>query len=104
MIGRRLKLLALELEVPIVVTAEIGRNPEFRTDKRAALGDFRDSDILAQVADNVLLLHRPDAYDRDDPRQGETDIVVAKQRGGPVATITVRHELRFGRFVDERSQ
>ncbi len=100
-IGRRLKLLALELDIPILVTAEIGRNTEQRTDKKAALGDFRDSDVLAQVADNVLLLHRPDAYDRYDPRSGETDVIVAKQRGGPTTTVSIRHELRFGRFVDE---
>lgn len=99
-IGRRLKQLALELDIPILVTADIGRNPEMRTDKRPTLGDFHSSDVLAQVADTVLLLHRPDAYDRDDPRSGETDIIVAKQRGGPTATLPIRHELRFGRFLD----
>jgi len=100
-IGRRLKLLALEFNIPILVTAEIGRNPETRIDKRPALGDFHSSDVLAQVADNVLLLHRPDAYDRDDPRSGETDIILAKQHAGPTRTISLRHELRFGRFVDD---
>ncbi|SII49557.1 DnaB-like helicase C-terminal domain-containing protein [Mycobacteroides abscessus] len=103
-IGRRLKLLALELDVPILVTAEIGKGPEKRIDRRPTLFDFRDSEILPLIADTVLLLHRPDADDYGDTRQGEADIIVAKQRGGPVATITVRHELRFGRFVDERSQ
>jgi replicative DNA helicase len=70
---RRLKVLALELDVPVLVTAELGRSVDQRVDRRPNLGDFRDSDTISQVADNVILLYRPDAFDRDDPRGGEAD-------------------------------
>ena len=48
----------------------------------------------------VILLHRPDAYERDDPRMGEADLILAKHRAGPQATITVAHQLHYCRFVD----
>ncbi|WP_162240398.1 DnaB-like helicase C-terminal domain-containing protein [Nocardia arizonensis] len=99
-ITRRLKLLALELNIPIVVTAELGRGVEARTDKRPLVTDLRDSDTLSQVADNILLIHRPDAYDRDDSRGGEADLILAKHRLGPTAITTVAHQLHLGRFID----
>ncbi len=55
---------------------------------------------LEQDADMVILLHRPDAFERDDPRAGEADIIVGKHRNGPTATITVAHQLHLSRFVD----
>lgn len=97
---RRLKALARELHIPLVATAELNRSTEHRNDKRPQLGDLRDSDVIAQVADKVLLLHRPDAYERDDPRMGEADLILAKHRAGPPSTITVAHQLHYSRFVD----
>ncbi|MGB3325879.1 MAG: DnaB-like helicase C-terminal domain-containing protein [Mycolicibacterium fortuitum] len=99
-IARRLKLLALELEIPVVVTAEIGRGAEYRVDKRLTINDFRDSDTIAQVADNIILLHRPDAFDREDPRGGEADLHLAKHRNGPTVVVTVAHQLHIGRFTN----
>jgi len=99
-VARRLKVLALELRIPIVVTAELSRAVENRADKRPGLGDLRDSDTLGQVADIVMLLHRPDAYDRNDPRAGEADLVICKHRNGSTATVTVAHQLHYGRFVN----
>lgn len=99
-VARRLKVLALELGIPIIVTAELGRGVENRVDKRPGLGDLRDSDTLGQVADIVMLLHRPDAYDRSDPRSGEADLIICKHRNGSNATVTVAHQLHYGRFVD----
>ncbi|SLH80274.1 replicative DNA helicase [Mycobacteroides abscessus subsp. abscessus] len=55
---------------------------------------------LEQDADMVILLHRPDAFERDDPRGGEADLIVGKHRNGPTATITVAHQLHLSRFVD----
>ena len=55
---------------------------------------------IEQDADMVLLLHRPDAFERDDPRAGEADLILAKHRNGPTATITVAHQLHYSRFVD----
>jgi len=55
---------------------------------------------IEQDADMVVLLHRPDAFERDDPRAGEADLILAKHRNGPTATITVAHQLHYSRFVD----
>jgi replicative DNA helicase len=55
---------------------------------------------LEQDADMVILIHRPDAFERDDPRMGEADLILAKHRAGPTATITVAHQLHYSRFVD----
>ncbi len=97
---RRLKTLALELDVPVVVTAELGRAIESRNDKRPTLGDLRESDTIHQVADNIILIHRPDSFERDHPRMGEADLILAKHRQGPPARITVAHQLHYSRFVD----
>lgn len=96
--SRQLKLLAKELEVPVVAISQLNRGPEARTDKRPQLADLRESGSLEQDADMVMLLYRPDSQDRDDSRAGEADIILAKHRGGPIDTVTVAHRLRFSRF------
>ena len=98
--SRQLKLLAKELEVPVVAISQLNRGPEQRTDKKPQVSDLRESGSLEQDADMVILLHRPDAFERDDPRAGEADIIVGKHRNGPTATITVAHQLHLSRFVD----
>jgi replicative DNA helicase len=55
---------------------------------------------IEQDADMVILLHRPDAFERDDPRAGEADLILAKHRNGPTSTITVAHQLHYSRFAD----
>lgn len=98
--SRSIKLLAKELEVPVVAISQLNRGPEQRTDKRPQVSDLRESGSLEQDADMVILLHRPDAFERDDPRAGEADIIVGKHRNGPTATITVAHQLHLSKFVD----
>jgi replicative DNA helicase len=98
--SRNLKLLAKELEVPVVAISQLNRGPEQRTDKKPQLADLRESGSLEQDADMVLLIHRPDAFERDDPRMGEADLILAKHRSGPTSTITVAHQLHYSRFVD----
>ena len=98
--SRALKLLAKELGVPVVAISQLNRGPEQRTDKRPMLSDLRESGSLEQDSDLVLLLHRPDASDRDDPRAGEADLIVAKHRNGPQATVTLAHQLHYSRFAD----
>ncbi|WFN92760.1 replicative DNA helicase [Gordonia sihwensis] len=98
--SRSIKLLAKELEVPVVAISQLNRGPEQRTDKRPQVSDLRESGSLEQDADMVILLHRPDSTERDDPRAGEADIIVGKHRNGPTATITVAHQLHLSRFVD----
>ncbi|MFE0764176.1 replicative DNA helicase [Streptomyces smyrnaeus] len=99
-VARRLKLLALELRIPIVAVSTLNRNPELRDDKKPQLNDLRDSGALEDVADLVILIHREDAYDRQSPRAGEADLIVSKHNNGPTATITVAFQGHYSRFVD----
>ncbi|KQU35932.1 MULTISPECIES: replicative DNA helicase [unclassified Rhodococcus (in: high G+C Gram-positive bacteria)] len=98
--SRSLKLLAKELMVPVVAICQLNRGPEQRTDKKPMVSDLRESGSLEQDADMVILLYRPDATERDDPRGGEADLILGKHRNGPTATITVAHQLHLSRFVD----
>jgi replicative DNA helicase len=98
--SRQLKLLAKELEVPVVAIAQLNRGPEQRTDKKPMLSDLRESGSLEQDADMVILLNRPDAFERDDPRGGEADFILAKHRNGPTKTVTVAHQLHLSRFAN----
>lgn len=96
--SRQIKLLAKELEVPVVAMSQLNRGPEQRTDKKPMLSDLRESGSIEQDADMVILLHRPDAFETDDPRGGEADLIVAKHRAGPTRTVTVAHQLHLSRF------
>ncbi|MDL5154889.1 replicative DNA helicase [Actinomycetospora termitidis] len=98
--SRQLKLLAKELEIPLVAMSQLNRGPEQRTDKKPQLSDLRESGSLEQDADMVMLINRPDAFERDDPRAGEADIILAKHRNGPTATIPIAHQLHYSRFAD----
>ncbi|MFM8239846.1 MAG: DnaB-like helicase C-terminal domain-containing protein, partial [Actinomycetota bacterium] len=98
--SRSLKLLAKELDVPVIAVSQLNRGPEQRTDKRPLLADLRESGSLEQDADMVILLHREDAYERESPRAGEADFIVAKHRNGPTSTITVAFQGHYSRFVD----
>ncbi len=98
--SRALKLLAKELSVPVVALSQLNRGPEQRADKKPALSDLRESGSLEQDADLVILLHRESAYEKENPRAGEADFIVAKHRNGPTDTITVGFHGHFSRFVD----
>ena len=102
--SRQLKLLAKEIEVPVVAMSQLNRGPEQRTDKKPMLADLRESGAIEQDADMVILLHRPDAFERDDPRGGEADLILAKHRNGPTKTITVAHQLHLSRFTNMARQ
>jgi replicative DNA helicase len=98
--SRNLKLLAKELEVPVIALSQLNRGPEQRTDKKPMVSDLRESGSIEQDADMVILLHREDAYEKESPRAGEADLIVAKHRNGPTATITVAFQGHYSRFVD----
>jgi replicative DNA helicase len=98
--SRSLKLLAKEIDVPVIAISQLNRGPEQRTDKKPLLSDLRESGSIEQDADVVILLHREDAYERESPRAGEADLVVAKHRNGPTATVTVAFQGHYSRFVD----
>ena len=98
--SRALKLLAKELGVPVFALSQLNRGPEQRADKKPALSDLRESGSIEQDADMVVLLHREAAYEKDSPRAGEADLIVAKHRNGPTDTITVAFQGHFSRFTD----
>ena len=98
--SRSLKLLAKELEIPVIAISQLNRGAEQRQDKRPMLSDLRESGSLEQDADMVILLHREDAYERESPRAGEADFILAKHRNGPTGTVTVAFQGHYSRFVD----
>ena len=101
--SRALKLLAKELEVPVIAISQLNRGPEQRTDKKPQMSDLRESGSIEQDADMVILLHREDMYEKESPRAGEADFIVAKHRNGPTDTITVAFQGHYSRFVDMAS-
>lgn len=97
---RALKEIALELNVAVVVTAHLNRAPFQRLEPFPTLDDLRESDLIAHLADTVILIERPELRDPRTLRAGEADLVVAKHRNGPTATLTVAFQGHYGRFVD----
>lgn len=96
---RHLKRIAHEFQVPIVVTARI-RNEDALKHRRPEISDMQDSEAVYEEADTIIMLYRPDAYDREHPRAGEVDLIVAKQRNGPTATATAAFQGHYMRIVD----
>lgn len=97
-ITRRLKFLAKDLSIPVIALAQLNRGVEQREDKRPRLSDLRESGAIEQDADIVMFLHRPEAYDPED-RPGEADLIVAKNRHGPIGTVELvwlKEMLKFG--------
>ncbi len=96
-ITRRLKFLAKDLQIPVMALAQLNRGVEQREDKRPRLADLRESGAIEQDADIVMFLHRPEAYDPED-RPGEADLIIAKNRNGPIGNVPLvwlREQLRF---------
>lgn len=98
--SRSLKLLAKELEVPVIALSQLNRSSEQRTDKRPMVSDLRESGSIEQDADMVLLIHREDVYDPESPSAGEAQIIVAKHRNGPTGEITVAFQGAKSRFAN----
>ncbi len=101
--SRALKLLAKELEVPVIAISQLNRGSEQRQDKKPQMSDLRESGSIEQDADMVILLHRESMYERESPREGEADLIVAKHRNGPTDTITVAFQGHYSRFTNMAS-
>lgn len=98
--SRALKLLAKELEVPVIAISQLNRGSEQRQDKKPMMSDLRESGSIEQDADLIVLIHREDYYEKESSRAGEADLIVAKHRNGATKTIPVAFEGQYSRFKD----
>ncbi|MEO0027557.1 MAG: hypothetical protein RL716_888, partial [Actinomycetota bacterium] len=101
--SRALKLLAKELNVPVIAISQLNRNSEQTKDKKPEISQLRESGSLEQDADVVILLHREAIGEREHPRAGEADLILAKQRNGPTGTIVVAFQGQYSRFMDMKN-
>lgn len=98
--SRGMKLLAKEFDVPVIVGSQLNRGPELRSDHRPLLADMRESGSVEQDSDIVILLFREDAYDRESPRAGEIDLIIAKNRQGAQGTVTLTFQGHYARAAE----
>ena len=99
-ISRNLKVLARELNVPVLAAAQLSRAVEQRTDKRPVLSDLRESGSIEQDADIVMFIYRPDQYEKDTVKQNVAEIIIAKHRNGPTGSVELVFMNHLAKFVD----
>jgi len=103
-ISRNLKVLARELNVPVLAGAQLSRAVEQRTDKKPVLSDLRESGSLEQDADVVMFIYRPDQYEKDTAKHNIAEIIVAKHRNGPVGSIELVFRSSLAKFENAETK
>ncbi|MGE4158133.1 MAG: replicative DNA helicase [Planctomycetota bacterium] len=97
-VSRQLKGMARELQIPVIALAQLSRSVESREGNRPRMSDLRESGSIEQDADVIILLYREDYYDPNTKRQGEVDLILAKQRNGPTGEVQLHFAKEFMRF------